>query len=150
MSIRHSVTMGMLLLGPVSGFGQDVFPEKFAGCVTDHFALESDTATAKHDGPAFVQLLKEQLGERTMSNLRGELKLQIIVTLDGTSCLLSIENSTNTKTRKLKLKQIVDTHAKWDPPPQKVAALIVLDFTEHGIGYRRLGMNGKTGWHYLR
>jgi hypothetical protein len=131
-------------------FSQDVFPEKFEGCITDHFALESDTAIARHDVAEFVQQMKNWLGEQVAASPRGTLKLQIIVNLDGSSCLLSVENSTNVKTRKMKLKEFVDQHVKWTPPSEKLAALVVLEFTKFGIGYRRMGMNGKKGWHYLK
>ncbi|HEX2617581.1 MAG TPA: hypothetical protein VHL57_08565 [Flavobacteriales bacterium] len=148
MSMRQALLVLAFYL-TLPGNAQNVFPEVFKGCVTDHFALESDTATAKQDAIAFVALLKQELGDKTIAGLRGTLKFQIIVDLDGSSCLLSVENLTGRKTSKLKLKEFVDNKVKWDRPYQKVAALIVLEFTEQGIGYRRLGNNGKRGWHYL-
>jgi hypothetical protein len=129
---------------------QNVFPELFTGCNTDQFALEGDSLTAHHDAVKFVELLKVQLGRKTLDQLRGTLKLQVIVDLEGSSCLLSVENVTNKKTSKLRLKELVDKQVRWEPPSQKVAALIVLEFEELGIRYRRLGMNGKRGWHYIQ
>lgn len=141
------ITATLLVTGPV--FSQNVFPEKFEGCVTDEFALESDTATAKYDGIEFVFQMKDWLGAKVLTRLRGTLKLQIIVSLDGSSCLLSVENLTNVKTKKMKLKEFVDTKAKWDPLPEKVAALVILEFTDLGVRYRRRGY-GNVGWHYLK
>jgi hypothetical protein len=132
------------------GYAQNVFPELFTGCNTDQFALEGDSLTAHHDVIKFVELLKGHLGKKTVDQLRGTLKLQVIVDLEGSSCLLSMENLTNKKTSKLRLKELVDGKVRWEPPSKKVAALIVLDFEELGIRYRRLGMNGKRGWHYIQ
>lgn len=149
--------MKLTLLVPLAILGstcecsaQNVFPERFTGCVTDQFALEGDSLTAHHDAIKFVELLKEHLGSKTVRQLRGTLKLQVIVDLEGSSCLLSVENVTNKKTSKLRLKELVDKKMRWEPPSQKVAALIVLEFEELGIRYRRLGMNGKRGWHYIQ
>lgn len=141
----------LLLLGGATAraWSQNVFPEIYKGCNTDQFALERDTTTAKHDAVAFTQLLRQELGPKRMERLRGELKLQIIVQEDGSSCLLSIENKTNMRSKQLDLKRIVDQRVKWAPLSEKVAALIVLDFTDVGLRYRRLGMDGKKGWHYL-
>lgn len=128
---------------------QNIFPEKFDSCITDQFAMERDTATAKINSIKFIQDLKTYLGEVNIKKLRGTLKLQIIVDLKGKSCLLSLENNTNIKTKELDLKRWIDDQVIWEIPSKKVGAIIVLEFTDLGIGYRRLGMDGKKGWHYL-
>lgn len=128
---------------------QHIFPEKFEGCIIDQFAMERDTSIAKLNSIDFIQRLKDHLGESKANKLRGTLRLQIIVDLSGNSCLLSIENSTNIKTKKLDLKNWIDETLVWEIPSKKVGAIIVLEFTDLGIGYRRLGMDGKKGWHYL-
>ena len=128
---------------------QNVFPKKFNGCITDLFAMERDTTTAKINSIKFVQDLKTHLGEINCSKLRGTLKLQIIVDLNGNSCLLSLENITNISSKKLNLKSWIDDNIIWEIPSNKVAAIIILDFTDQGIGYKRMGFDGKKGWHYL-
>ncbi len=131
-------------------FAQNIFPEKFEGCNTDQFALESDTTTAKINSIEFVEAIKMHIGAATIMKMRGKLQLQIIVDLDGNSCLISLENETNVKTKKLDLKSWIDNEIKWEIPAKKVGAIVVLEFTDLGIGYRRLGMDGNKGWHYLK
>ena len=81
--------------------------------------------------------------------MRGTVKVQIIVDLNGNSCLLSLENITNISSKKLNLKSWIDDNIIWEIPSNKVAAIIILDFTDQGIGYKRMGFDGKKGWHYL-
>lgn len=128
---------------------QNIFPEKFDGCITDQFAMERDTATAKINSIKFIQDLKTHLGEAKVNKLSGTLKLQIIVDLNGNSCLLSLENNTNIRTKELDLKRWIDDRLIWEIPSKKVGAIIVLEFTNLEIGYKRLGMDRKKGWHYI-
>lgn len=131
------------------GFTQNIYNDKFEGCNTDHFSMEGDTTTAKMNKIEFITNLRTAIGEKICNKLRGTIKLQIIVDLDGNSCLISMENNTKLKAKKFDFKQYIDSNVKWEKPPKKVGPIIVLEFTEFGIGYKRLGMNGKKGWHYL-
>ncbi|KXX66798.1 hypothetical protein [Flammeovirga sp. SJP92] len=142
------ITVLILSLLSNSSIAQNIFPEKFVGCNTDRFALESDTTTAKINSSEFIDAVKAHLGTSITKKLRGTLRLQVVVDLEGNSCLLSLENKTNIKTKKLRLKPWVDNDIKWNIPSKKVSAIIVLDFTDTGIGYRRLGMKHMK-WHYI-
>ncbi|AEA45230.1 hypothetical protein [Fluviicola taffensis] len=147
---RNSLSIFVFLVFTMSNsFAQNVFPEQFKGCNTDGFALEHDTTTAKLNSIEFLKLLGDYLGADAMGKLRGKLSLQIIVDLEGNSCLLSIENKTNVKTKKLNLKTWIDQEIKWKKLSEKVGAMIVLEFTESGVTLKRLGMGGTRDWHYL-
>jgi hypothetical protein len=148
-NMNKLILLLLLHLFVISGYGQNIFPDKFEGCNTDSFGLEGDTMTVQHNDTDFMNQLIHHLGSKQMLKLEGELKFQIIVDLEGNSCLLSVENLTNVKTSKLKLKTWVDETVKWEQPEDKVAALILLEFHQGGIRYRRLGNNGKRGWHIL-
>ncbi|PJJ59074.1 hypothetical protein [Hymenobacter chitinivorans] len=146
---RLLVTLFCLLLA-TSSYGQNLFPEKFKGCNTDQFALERDTVTAKTDTQALLTLVTSALSTAEAQKLRGTLLLQIIVDNDGNSCLISLQNETNVRTSKLRLKENIDGKLHWEKSRAKVAAVVLLKFEEGTTTLKRLGMDGKKGVHELR
>jgi hypothetical protein len=133
-----------------SSYGQHLFPEKFKGCNTDQFSLESDSVTAKINSQTLVSLITSSLTEDQVETATGTLSLQIIVEKNGESCLLSLKNDTNLKTKQLHLKENIDGKLHWEKVGDKVAAVVVLRFSSGAISIKRLGMNGKRGVHELR
>lgn len=134
----------------LEAYSQNLFPEKFSGCNTDQFALESDSATARMDHSELISVITSGFSEEVKNQLKGVVSLQIIVDLEGKSCLLSVKNDTNTKTKKLKLKDTIDSKLLWQKPTKKVAAVIVIKFDSTVIQLKRLGTNGKRGVHELK
>lgn len=147
-TIRFNILI-IILLGAFSSYSQNLFPEKFNGCNTDHFKLESDSITAKIDDEQLLSILKQSFDDKTIQKIRGTLSLQIIVNLDGNSCLISLKNETNIKSKKLNLKHNIDQDLKWNKPDEKVAAVVVFKFENNGIKFKRLGINTKKGVHEL-
>ena len=139
--------ISIITIGKVSS--QSLFPEKFEGCKTDRFALESDTTTAKVDNEELIKFIADGFPEKLRNKIRGKLTLQVIVDLDGNSCLLSVKNDTNIKTEELGLKKIIDNNLVWNKPDKKVAAVVLLGFTRKEMKLKRLGMNAKRGVHEL-
>jgi hypothetical protein len=146
--MKRGFLLMLLLVLSQNLFAQNIFPEEFPRCNTDMFSLEMDTMTALIDETKFLEDLKNHIGEG-YKEIRGALMLQIIVELDGSSCLLSIENKTTVTTKKLNLKSWVDEQIKWNKLTEKVSVIIKLDFTKSGVNYTRYG-TGKQGWHILK
>jgi hypothetical protein len=141
--------ISILFFLKINCFAQNVYPTKFSGCITDHFALESDSITGKVDINQLIKTILSGLDEKTKSKIEGVLSLQIIINLDGSSCLISINNETNIKSSKLHLKENIDNNLKWEVPYKKVSPLIQLKFNPKSIQYRRLGINGNKGNHII-
>ena len=134
-----------------STHAQHLFPEKFSGCVTDRFALEFDKADAKVDDADLLRAITAGFDEKTRSKISGSMMLQILVDVDGKSCLLSAKNHTNIRTKKLALKENIDSKLLWDTPPsKKVAAIVVVNFSRDGMVVKRLGVNANRGLHELK
>lgn len=133
-----------------AAFSQHVFPEKFKGCITDEFALESDSMTVKIEEAELIRVLTGGMDEKYINKIKGTLLLQILVDLQGNSCLLSLENKTNIKTKKLKLKKAIDGNLVWNKPHQKVAAIVAINFEGGRIALKRLGTNYYKGVHELK
>jgi hypothetical protein len=87
--------------------------------------------------------------DKTKSKIKDVLSLQIVVDTDGRSCLLSLENKTNIKTAKLNLKKNIDENLIWNNSSNKVSALIILKFNSNSIQFKRIGINGKKGFHVI-
>ena len=138
------------LLGIVNHLkAQHLFSTTFQDCVTDEFALESDTVNARLSSVDFVESIMEQLNPEVKKKIKGELVFQILVDKEGNSCLLSFENKTNIRTKKLKFKKWIDHTIKWQAPTEKVSAIISLKFKGNHVDYSRMGNNGDKGWHVL-
>ena len=74
--------------------------------------------------------------------------MQILVDLEGNSCLLSVQNETNKKTEQLNLKNIIDNNLKWEIPKEKKSAIIAIQFSEI-VEAKRVGLNSEKGFHEL-
>jgi len=139
----------MVILVSLSGNAQNMFPEKFEGCDTEQFAIESKTIQAKIAESAIIDAVKSGIEIKALSRISGVLTLQVLVDTDGTSCLISLENKTNVSTKKLQLKQAIDSLI-WSNPAKKVAAIVALKFDDGVIQMRRMGFDGNQGWHQLK
>ncbi len=138
-----------LLMACLPAKAQNLFPEKFAGCNTDHFALESKVEDAKILPSVLMMIVTQKFGDENLKKISGILKLQIIVDTDGKSCLLSVENGTNVETSQMNLKETIDQNLIWQKPSQKVAALVFLKFEGGKMYMKRMGLDGNLGWHEL-
>jgi len=146
--MKKYLLFSIFLIG-ITAQAQHLFPEKFKGCNTDMFSMESDTTNAKISGKNFIDIIVSGFDEETKSKIEGVLTMQIIVDLEGKSCLLSLENGTTIRTKKLNLKKTIDGLLLWSKPTVKVSPIVQLSFSDHKVGFTRLGLNGKKGLHEL-
>ena len=128
---------------------QHLFKEHYDECTTERFALESEIENAKIDEQKIVALLLKDLDEKQLKRLKGKLTLQILVDTDGTSCLLSVENEINIKSKVLNLKDKISSLI-WIAPEKKVAAIVAIRFKKGKYEVKRLGMNADLGVHTLK
>ncbi|WP_299443164.1 hypothetical protein [uncultured Aquimarina sp.] len=150
--IKKNLLLFSILVSLYS-YSQNIYEEKFEGCNTKRFALESEIETAKKDKNELIKLLTKHITNDAQQKLRGKLKLQIIVYMDGTSCLLSYENNTKLSSDELKIeliKELVDNELVWMNGKENIAALVELRFKRKEITLKRYGMNAKSGWHELK
>lgn len=138
----------LVMLFAVQMYGQNIFEEKFDGCNTDYFEIESDTITVELISD-FVKTLSSNFDSETVKKIRGVLSLQIIVDTDGKSCLLSLENETNINTAKLGIKSIVDEHLLWEKPKEKVSVIVAMKFYGNAVEVKRIGLSKEKGFHEL-
>ncbi|MFT6970779.1 MAG: hypothetical protein ACJAXX_001345 [Roseivirga sp.] len=79
------------------------------------------------------------MGCKTKKNAEGFLAVQILVNNRGTSCLMSVKNNTNIKTKKMNLANSINDNLKWPRMPQKVSVIAVLTFEDGKIELKRMG-----------
>ena len=131
-------------------YSQNLFPEKFDDCNTERFALESDSTTAKTQDSKLIEVLEKGINYKTNKEIKGILTLQIIVGLDGNSCLLSFKNDLNVSNIGPSLKKEVDKNLNWEKPTERVAAIVSFRVQNGNIEFKRLGMNAQRGVHELK
>lgn len=147
--MKKAAIIFFLAFYSLTGTAQHIYPEKFTGCNTDHFALEGDSITGKIDMKYFLKTILSGIDSKSREKLSGILSLQIVVDTDGHSCLISIENETNIPTTKLNLKATIDNSLIWQKPGQKVSPMLMLKFNPVSVQYKRIGLNGKKGMHII-
>jgi len=129
-------------------YSQNLFPEKYDDCSTDMFALESDTMKVKVSDVLIFNTIMNAVGQKHLSKIKGMISIQVIVNLDGTSCLISVKNESNIKSKKMNFKEIIDSQLVWEIPDEKVAAIVEIWFDGKTISMRRMGYNSK-GYHQI-
>ena len=145
-----------LLMISLAADCQNIFPAKFQGCVTDRFELESKIYAAS-DKDSLLLTIVSNLEKDIANELRGEVRIQVIIDTSGNPCCLSAENNLNSSLGRLHLDEIINTKTKWSKPVRtfdaemiKVSATILLRFDKKRITFKRLGFNGKThNWQEL-
>lgn len=147
--MKKATLLLLVVFYTLTGKAQNVYPEKFTGCNTDQFALESDSITGKIDMKYFIKTILSGVDEHNREKLSGILSLQIIIDSDGRSCLMSIENKTNVSSEELNLKETIDNSLIWQKPRQKVSPMIMLKFNPTSVQYKRIGMNANKGMHLI-
>lgn len=131
-------------------FSQNIFEEKFESCNTDHFVMESDSISVRIKEDGVLEILGKNFDKEVVEKIKGDLSLQILVDLQGNSCLLSIENKTNIATEQLNIKEIIDSKLKWHKPPEKTSPILAIRFYGDAAEIIRMGLNGKKGFHQLK
>jgi len=127
---------------------QSLFPEEFDGCNTTHFIIEKDTATVHANIVDMTKIFKNGLNNKVQKQIKGIIKLQILVDTEGNSCLLSLKNETNIQTEKLNLKEIIDSKLVWNKPESMMSVILYISFKSGMMGFARLGLDEK-GFHKL-
>ena len=128
---------------------QNIFEEVFDNCDTSRFALESEEVSIRKEHSDIIDVVSSGLSEMVKNEIRGVVKLKVIVGLDGKSCLLSLENNSNIKLDLEKLKGTINENLIWEIPNERVSPIILINFKKRKIIIKRLGLNGNIGWHTL-
>lgn len=123
--------------------GQNLFNEKFDGCITDYFTTEKDSVVVRPLEKDIISVLKEHMSAKNVSKIKGGFAVQIIVDLEGKSCLISVLNETNISTSELNLKEIIDSYLFWEKPKEKTSVMISLHFKGNSVKIVRLGLSDK-------
>lgn len=130
---------------------QHLFPIQYNDCNTDVFSLEKDSAIVNIDLTVMegvvVDILQVDIRKKT---IKGTFTVQILVDLEGKSCLLSVENKTNLDDKDfLYLKDNVDAHLRWNKPPEKVAVIFSFNLDGKKPEIQRWGFDMQKGLHKI-
>lgn len=143
----------LMIVLSYASMAQHIYPQKFEGCDTQQFGLESEHFTAKIKEQQLIDLVVEYLGEEQLEQIIGFLKIQIVAYTDKSSCVLSYENITNRTDTELgipALKLTIDEHLRWEEVEENVSALIRFRFRKGKILIKRYGFDAHRGMHELK
>jgi hypothetical protein len=140
--IKHIFIITALCLSS-QAFAQHVYPEVIDNCYLDQFVFESDSLLAKLENEKIIEVITASWDEKTKKNAEGFLGIQILVNNRGASCLMSVRNETNIKTKKMNLAASINDNLVWPRMPQKVSVIAVITFKDGEIELKRMGTKDK-------
>lgn len=139
--MKHTLTfIGILFLNVMSG--QNLYPEKYQNCILSRFCL--DCSEIKAEPPHnFVKKFLNELNQKALNKISGTIEVQILIDSNGNPCLLSAENKSNIKSKKLKLEKGINHAGNWSPAisnhkRESVSVSLILIFKNGQLSiYRR-------------
>lgn len=107
------LTVALTILSTYT-FGQNLYPEKFDYCKLSEFCL--DCGEIKAQPPQnLIQELNKNFDATSLKKIKGQLEIQILIDSFGRPCLLSTNNQTNIKSKKLRLQNSINNSSNWLP-----------------------------------
>ncbi len=129
-------------------FGQHLYPEKFKGCIIDKFCLDCGDTKAQLP-PDFGNEFISNLNEKYLRKINGLIEMQVLVDSVGTPCLLSAENSSNVKLKKLGIQRGINLTSKWTPAivegkPERSSVSLLITFKEGTYSINRRNFDSES------
>ena len=94
--IKKNLYVFLAALYSIASSGQNLYPEKFDGCITVRFCLDCGTPKVVIPDDLDTQLTT-RLDRKSLKSITGEIEIQVLIDSTGIPCLLSAQNRTNIK-----------------------------------------------------
>jgi hypothetical protein len=137
-----SIFLVLFLTSSIATFGQHMFDETTSNCDYSEMSTENRSITTIYKSPElFYEDLLKDVNPKHIEKLNGELLLQILIDKNLTSCCISIKNSTNVSSGKLKLVKNINRMDKWKnktDKSRKVSTVIKVIITPEQVKKQRL------------
>ncbi|PZX58216.1 two component regulator with propeller domain [Algoriphagus ratkowskyi] len=145
--MKYTFVIGLLFLTVQTVFGQHLYPEKYDACKLSSYCLDCGEPKAEVPQNA-VESILSGLNQKSLKNINGLIRVQILVDTLGNSCLLSSENSTNVSSKNLSLQKAINSMPKWIPSmkdniAQSASVSLELTFQDGKLGIRRVSFDFK-------
>jgi len=142
--MKHTLALvGLLFFNVMSG--QNLYPEKYQNCSVSRFCL--DCSEIKAEPPHnFVKKFLNELNQKALNKITGTIEVQILIDSNGNPCLLSAENKSNIKSKKLKLEKGINHAGNWSPAisnhkRESVSVSLILIFKNGQLSIHRREFN---------
>lgn len=140
--MKKTLTLAVCLLFFAITKAQYLYPEHYLEKVSS-FCLDCGNPQAMPPDD-FLQQFMIRLDEKALQHVNGDIYVQILVDSTGNARLLSADNRTNVKSKKLKLQQSIDaihwTPAGGDDVSGFQSVQLLIQFQNDQIYMHRLGM----------
>ncbi len=147
--MKKNFIAGMLFLLVSNVSGQSIFSETYYSTINSGFILENTQAIAKIDLNSFISTINTKLPQKIRDKIVGTINFQILVDGSGKSCLLSVDNKTNTTSRMMNIKQIIDGNVIWQNTKETVSTFVSLIFNKGKVVAKRMGIGANSDLHEL-
>ena len=141
-----TLTIGLFIIN--FAFGQHLYPEKYDECKLSRFCL--DCGDTKAEPPTdFMTGFLSNLNEKSLKKIKGSIAVQILIDSIGKPCLLSAQNETNVKSKKLKLQNGINNTNNWLPAITKgkaesASVSLLLVFEDGKLAIKRRNFDTKN------
>jgi hypothetical protein len=134
-----------LLFVTSSIYAQHIFDEKQNNCDYKGMSLENSKIKIDYESKQslYSDLIRD-VDPKTLSKVRGEIMIQVLVDGEGMPCCISVSNKTNVPSNKLRLVKNVNAMPGWQKlgtPTKKVSVIVKLIYEADQVLVKRLGVN---------
>ena len=116
--MKKTISLLLILLSFTFSYSQHLYSEKYDNCKLTSFCL--DCGDTKAEAPkSFINELGDKFDEKSLSKIKGNIEVQILIDENGKTCLLSSLNQTNISSKKLGLQKAINQTTDWEPAISK-------------------------------
>ncbi len=116
--MKKTISLLLILLSYTLSYSQHLYSEKYDNCKLTSFCL--DCGDTKAEAPkSFINELGDKFDEKSLSKIKGNIEVQILIDENGKTCLLSSLNQTNISSKKLGLQKAINQTTDWEPAISK-------------------------------
>lgn len=116
--MKKIISLILILLSFTFSYSQHLYSEKYDNCKLTSFCL--DCGDTKAEAPkAFINELVDKFDKKSLSKIKGNIEVQILIDENGKTCLLSSLNQTNISSKKLGLQKAINQNTNWEPAISK-------------------------------
>lgn len=116
--MKKTISLLLILLSFTFSYSQHLYSEKYDNCKLTSFCL--DCGDTKAEAPkSFINELVDKFDKKSLSKIKGNIEVQILIDENGKTCLLSSQNQTNISSKKLGLQKAINQTTNWEPAISK-------------------------------
>nr|WP_181716104.1 hypothetical protein [Flavobacterium sp.]QJS06628.1 two-component system sensor histidine kinase/response regulator [Flavobacterium sp.] len=111
--MKKIILLLLTLFNLTLSYSQNLYPEKYKDCSLTNFCLDCGDTKAEPPNSLMNELL-DKFDKKSLSKIKGNIEVQILIDENGRACLLSSANQTNISSNKLGLQKAINSTSNWE------------------------------------